>query len=82
MFIPDRILLLLAERPNMTRAAIRGALSDCKRIAVNGTIDRLEDKGLIEGTGWGRYRLVSGTSIPHTPGRALSLRESINRTNC
>jgi predicted transcriptional regulator of viral defense system len=81
MFIPDRILLLLAERPSMTRAAIRAALSDSKRVAVNAAIARLEDKGLIDAIGWGRYRLAVDATISHTERPAKSMHESIRRTH-
>jgi predicted transcriptional regulator of viral defense system len=63
MFITDRILRLLAERPSMTRGAIRAALPDCKRVAVTGAISRLEDKGLIDAVGWGRYKLAAAVTI-------------------
>jgi hypothetical protein len=64
MFITDRILRLLAERPSMTRSAIRAALPDCKRVAVAGAIARLEDKGLINAVGWGTYVLAPAVIIP------------------
>jgi predicted transcriptional regulator of viral defense system len=79
MFIPDRILRLLAEHPGMTRSAMRAALSDCKRVAVNGAILRLEDKGLIEATGWGRYRLAPTAAVPPIPRRVKSMRDTIDR---
>jgi len=79
MFIPDRILSALAERPSMTRAGIRAALNDCKRVAVNAAIDRLEDKGLIEALGWGRYRLVAAAVVPPMPRPVHSMRDSIHR---
>ena len=63
MFISDRILALLAERPSMSGLAIRAALPDCKRVAISVALARLEDRGMIEAAGWGTYRLAAGATI-------------------
>jgi predicted transcriptional regulator len=65
MFVPDRILALLAERPRLSVAAIRAALPDCKRVAITTALLRLEEKGLIEPVGWRAYRLTSRPATPH-----------------
>jgi predicted transcriptional regulator of viral defense system len=57
MFVADRILALLAERPVLTAAQIRKALPHAKRKSIVSAIARLSDKGQIESAGWGFYRL-------------------------
>ena len=65
MFVSDRILALLGERPRLSVAAIRSALPDCKRVAITTALLRLEQKGLIEAVGWRAYRLTSNAPAAH-----------------
>lgn len=75
MFVSDRILELLAERPRLSVAAIRAALPDCKRVAITTALLRLEEKGLIEPVGWRAYRLASGAATA----RAVAANENAPR---
>ena len=63
MFVSDRILELLSQRPRMSVAGIRAALPDCKRVAITTALLRLEEKGLIEPVGWRAYRLASNVAL-------------------
>jgi predicted transcriptional regulator len=71
MFISDRILARLAERP-MTILAIRAALPGYKLAHVSYAISRLNDKGLIEPSGWGTYRLAAPSPKTHDKPQTLN----------
>ena len=83
VFIPDRILALLAEYPSMRNAAIRTALPDCKHLALTGAIARLEDKGLIDAAGWGTCSLAGVSERQPLKGKLEPLRgPSETRKHC
>ena len=71
MFISDRILARLAERP-MTILAIRAAVPGYKLAHVSYAISRLRDKGLIEPSGWGTYRLAARSPKTHDKPQTLN----------
>jgi predicted transcriptional regulator len=77
MFVADRILVLLAERP-MSGTAIRAALPNTKRRSIAAALRRMADKGQIESAGWGVYRLaadVAGAGI--VPSKKLTVIEAV-----
>jgi predicted transcriptional regulator len=77
MFVADRILALLTERP-MSATSIHAALPKAKRRSITAALRRMADKGQIESAGWGVYRLAAdaaGAGI--VPARKLTVIEAV-----
>lgn len=54
-----QVLAALRRRPNATAAQLAEECH-CSRATVNAILNRLEDEGLVERTGYGRQRRIVG----------------------